>query len=94
MTPPPQAYFAAYTDILRTSLLTAKSLLLRNTGMIDNVKKATSLLEAVAGVPELLFQWEADKEHAVKRRLEYFDSQWVSKETDFSLLAIYRKHIG
>jgi hypothetical protein len=89
----PQMYFAAYTDVLRSSILTAKSLMLRNTQMIDNLKKATAILDAISAVPEALFQWEDSHEVSLRKRLEYFDSIWAREDGDFSLMKIYRKHI-
>lgn len=89
----PEPFYAAYTDILRTSLFTAKSLMLRNTRMIDNVKKVASLLDAIALIPEALYSWSDDREEALRRKLAYFDAQWAREEGDFSLLKIFRKHV-
>jgi hypothetical protein len=90
----PDSFFAAYTDVLRQAVLTAKSLMIRNTAMIDNVKKAAALLDAVSLVPETLFRWEEGSEIALRKKLEYFDSIWAREEADFSLLKIYRKHVS
>jgi hypothetical protein len=89
----PPNYFAAYTDVLRSSILTAKSLLLRNTQLMDNIRKVTSLLDAVAGIPEALFNWDDANEIALRKKLEYFDSLWAREEMDFSLMKIYKKHM-
>jgi hypothetical protein len=89
----PAPYFAAYTDILRSSLLFAKSSMLRNTRLMDNVRRVTALLDAVSTIPETLFSWEDDKEPVLRKKLEYFDSQYAGGETDFSLMKIYHKHI-
>lgn len=89
----PEPFFAAYTDILRTSILTAKSIMIHNTRMIDNVKKVTSILDAVSGIPDALYRWSDEQQAALKKRLEYFDALWAREEGDFSLMKIYRKHI-
>jgi hypothetical protein len=89
----PQPFFAAYTDILRSAILFAKSSMLRNTHLMENLRKVTSLLDAVAGVPEALFSWDDAHEPALRKRLEYYDSQYAKEEADFSLMKIYRKHL-
>jgi len=60
--------------------------------MIDNVKKASALLDAISQVPESLFRWEDGAEQVLRKKLEYFDSIWAREENDFSLMKIYRKH--
>ncbi|RPJ07507.1 MAG: hypothetical protein EHM28_06865 [Spirochaetaceae bacterium] len=90
----PAPFFAAYTDIIRQAILTAKSLLIRNTSMIDNVKKSAALLDAVSTIPESLFRWEDSLEPALRKKLEYFDSVWAREEMDFRLMKIYKKHIN
>ena len=89
----PTPYFAAYTDILRSAILFTKSSMLRNNQLMDNVRKVTALMDAVSGVPEALFRWEEDKEPALRRKFEYFDSQYAVSDHDFSLMKIYKKHI-
>ncbi len=89
----PAPYFAAYTDILRSAILFAKSSMLRNTHLMDNVRKVTALLDAVSGIPEALFNWDDANELPLRKRLEYFDSQYAREDIDFSLMKIYRKHV-
>ncbi len=89
--PPP--FFAAYTDILRSAILFAKSSMRRNTALMDNVRMVTSLLDAIAGIPEALFNWDDENEPVLRKNLEYFDSQYVKADTDFSLMKLYRKHV-
>jgi hypothetical protein len=88
--PPPFA--AAYTDVLRSAILFAKSSLLRNSQLMENIRKVTSLLDAVSGIPEALFQWDDEHELALRKKLEYWDSQHAKEDTDFSLMKLYRKH--
>lgn len=90
----PAPLFSAYTDILRSSLIYAKSLMLHNNKMVENVKKVTSLLDAVSGIPELIYNWNPEKEEIVRKRLAYFDAIWATDEGDFSLLKIYQKHVS
>jgi hypothetical protein len=89
----PEPYFAAYTDILRSSILFAKSAMLRNTQLMENVRQVTALLDAISEVPETLFGWEDGRESALRRKLEYFDRRYALAENDFSLMKIYRKHV-
>jgi len=89
--PPP--FFAAYTDVLRSALLFAKSAMRRNTQLMDNIRLVTSLLDAVSGVPEALFAWDDANETTLRKKLEYFDSQYAKAGNDFSLMKVYRKHV-
>ena len=82
---------AAYTAILREAIVTSKSLLIRNTNFMDNVKKASALLDAVSTIPETMFRWESDSDEILRKKLEYFDSVWAREESDFSLMKIYRR---
>ncbi|MBN1525867.1 MAG: hypothetical protein JW904_15420 [Spirochaetales bacterium] len=82
---------AAYTAVLREAILASKSLLIRNTNLMDNVKKASALLDAVSIIPETMFRWENDSDAILRKRLEYFDSIWAKEESDFSLMKIYRR---
>jgi hypothetical protein len=89
----PAPYFAAYTDILRSAILFAKSAMRRNIQLMDNIRLVTSLLDAVAGVPEAIFNWDGGNEVALRKKLEYFDSLYAKADNDFSLMKIYRKHL-
>ncbi|MBN2352775.1 MAG: hypothetical protein JXD23_09430 [Spirochaetales bacterium] len=89
--PPP--FFAAYTDVLRSALLFAKSSMRRNTRLMDNVRLVTALLDAVSGVPEALFAWDDANETPLRKKLEYYDSRYAKAENDFSLMKVYRKHV-
>ncbi len=89
--PPP--FFAAYTDVLRSSILFAKSAMRRNTQLMDTLRLVTALLDAIAGIPEALFQWDDANEVTLRKKLEYFDSQYAKAENDFSLMKLYRKHV-
>jgi hypothetical protein len=88
--PPP--FYAAYTDVLRSAILFAKSSMRRNTALMDNIRMVTSLLDSIAGIPEALFAWDDANEVTLRKKLEYFDSQYARADTDFSLMKVYRKH--
>jgi hypothetical protein len=89
----PAPFFAAYTDVLRSGILFAKSSMLRNTQLMENVRKVTAILDAVSGVPEALFNWDASHEVVLRKKLEYYDSQYAKEAVDFSFMKIYRKHV-
>jgi hypothetical protein len=89
----PVPYVAAYTDVFRSAIIFTKSAMLRNNQLMDNIRKVTALMDAVSGIPETLFSWDAEKEPAMRRKLEYFDSQYAHVETDFCLMKIYKKHV-